>query len=95
MHTVYTAPAGTTVILKALCFQNGGAGASSWSLGLTPAGGGSNVDFDGYPTTSPMASGTNLEHEYWVVLSAGDSLYLYVNSGSTLDYWLSGDILTS
>lgn len=42
-----------------------------------------------------MASGTNLEHEYWVVLSAGDSLYLYVNSGSTLDYWLSGDILTS
>lgn len=94
MHVVYTVPAGDTVIVRALAFQNGGGSASSWSLGLTPAGGGANVDFDGFSTDSPMPSGHNLEREYWVVLSAGDSLYLYVNSGSPLDYWLSGVVLS-
>lgn len=95
MHTVYTAPAATTVIVRALAFQNGGGGTSSWSLGLTPAGGGANVDFDGFSTDSPMPSGHNLEHEYWQVLAPGDSLYIYVNTGSSLDYWLSGAVLTT
>lgn len=94
MHVVYTVPALETVIVRALAFQNGGGGSSSWSLGLTPAGGGANVDFDGFSTSSPMPAGNNLEREYWVVLSAGDSLYLYVNTGTTLDYWISGVVLT-
>lgn len=94
LHNVYTVPAGSTVITKSLAAQNQGGGTSGWSLGLTPSGGGLTLDFFGHSLASPEAAGAWDSVSFWHVLNAGDKLYIYIDSGGPVAYWLSGAVLS-
>lgn len=92
-HTIYTAPANTVVIVKSLAEQNGGSGTSSWSFGLKPSGGTTTLDIEGHSTGSPQAAGAFELDSMWVALEAGDQLYIYINSGGPIVFWVSGTLL--
>lgn len=92
-HTVYTAPANYVVLVKSLVEQNQGSGTSSWSFGVSPGGGGTTIDMFGHSTGSPQAANGFELDQMWVALNAGDTLYIYVNSGGPIAYWVSGTLL--
>lgn len=93
-YFLYTVPAGVIALLKSVAVRNAGAAAAQWGFGGNIPGGTVSCDYFGRGSTNVMAVGESQTTLGWWVLLAGDRLYLHLAVTSTLDYWLSGAILS-
>lgn len=93
-YFVYTVPSGVVALLKSVSIRNAGAAVSQWGFGGNIPGGTVSCDYFGRGAANTMAVGeSQTTAGFWALLAA-DRLYIHLAVTSTLDYWLSGAVLS-